>query len=60
MNDVRIYELDRGFSLWVWLCPACLEARELLGWEVKESRPAIVPLTCDDCTAPGMEQGSPF
>lgn len=46
---VAIYCLDRGFSLWVWLCGKHLKARQKAGWERKETRPAPHPLTCDDC-----------
>ncbi len=59
MSDVRIYQLDGPFAIWVWLCGKHVEARKAKGWVVKESRDPPHELMCDDCH-PGNEQGSPF
>lgn len=44
-----IYQLSRGFEVWVWLCTDHLAKRKRKGWEVKERREPPHPLTCDDC-----------
>lgn len=57
-NGVFIYQLDRGFSVWVWLCTPHVEARTKVSlpdserWDVKERRVPKHPLTCDDCPRP--------
>jgi hypothetical protein len=47
--NVRIYQLDRGVSLWRWLCPEHLAERQREGWHVTASKPAPHPLNCDLC-----------
>lgn len=44
---VRIYQLDRGYSVWGWLCPRHLELALQQGWEIKDTKPAPHELTCD-------------
>jgi hypothetical protein len=53
VKPAAIYQLDRGFSVWAWLCADHLKARQAAGWEVKERRPAPHPITCDDCKTEG-------
>jgi hypothetical protein len=50
--DAKIYKLAREFDLWLWLCDSCLAARKKLNWQVRETKPAPHPLTCDDCPVP--------
>ena len=57
--SVKIYQLDRNFPLWVWLCEKCLAARKAKGWDVKETREPPHDLACDDCTG-NLNQGIPF
>jgi hypothetical protein len=47
--SVRIYQLDRGISLWFWLCAKCLRRRQSEGWYITASKPAPHPLNCDLC-----------
>ena len=55
VHAVFIYQLDRGFPIWIWLCAEHLAVRtdEKLSvkerWFVKEKRTPTIPLTCDDC-----------
>ncbi len=46
---IRIYQLDRGTPIWVWLCDDHLATRKAAGFDVKESKEPPHPLTCDDC-----------
>jgi hypothetical protein len=46
---VSIVQLDRGFSVWCWLCPKHLKARQKAGWDLKATKKPPHPLTCDDC-----------
>lgn len=48
-RKVSIYLLDRGFTVWHWLCSKHLADRVTAGWLVKETKPAPHELTCDDC-----------
>lgn len=56
---VRIYSLDNGIQVFVWLCPGCLAIRKRAKWDVKAT-PQLPqhPLTCDDCGALGDVPGS--
>lgn len=49
MADVSIVHLDRGFSLWRWLCPRHIKAAKAKGWELKEKRKPPHELPCDMC-----------
>ena len=49
---VCIYELSRGFDVFVWLCSKCVTLRLDLGWAVKNRKEPPHPLRCDDCEAP--------
>lgn len=47
---VRIYELDREFPVWLWLCRKCLGRRLKRNFQVKTNRtPAFADLPCQDC-----------
>ena len=46
---VRIYQLDRGCGVWLWLCETHLAARKLCGWVEKEAKDPPHPVDCDDC-----------
>jgi len=47
---VRIYQIDRAFSEWVWLCSPHLERRLALNYQVKASKdPPHDGLPCLDC-----------
>jgi hypothetical protein len=46
-GDVVIVQIDRGYSLWLWLCPSCLAQSEAEGWKVKEKRTPPHKLKCD-------------
>ena len=46
---VRIYQLDRGCGVWLWLCDNHLEARVAANWTLKESKDPPHPVGCDDC-----------
>ena len=46
---VFIFNLDRAFPVWRWLCPKHLQAMLDDNWVVKEKRTPMHPLTCDDC-----------
>jgi hypothetical protein len=56
---VRIVLLDCGFSVWCWLCVACIKARKALRsrgfpvWAVKENKTAPHSLRCEDCGCAG-------
>jgi hypothetical protein len=49
VNTVRIFQLSKGFEVWFWLCPSCLEAKKADGWDVKASVAPPHNLTCDGC-----------
>ncbi len=49
MTDTRIYKLDRGMSIWFWLCPDCLKEKLSKGWALLEKRDAPHRLPCDEC-----------
>jgi hypothetical protein len=46
---VSIVNLDRGYSIWCWLCPNCKRARVKAGFDVKETRKPPHALRCQDC-----------
>jgi hypothetical protein len=47
---VGIYQIDRGISIWIWLCAGCVKARKAAGWAVKEKKPPPHDgLHCQDC-----------
>jgi hypothetical protein len=46
---VRIYQLDRGCGVWLWLCEKHLAKRKAAGWIQKEDKDPMHPLGCDDC-----------
>lgn len=45
---VKILHIDRGFSLWVWLCRFHTNQRRKEGWAVKDQKKAPHELPCDD------------
>jgi hypothetical protein len=45
--QVRIYLLDRGYSVWGWLCGKHLAIRLGQGWELKDEKDPPHELTCD-------------
>ena len=49
MGTVKIYQLDRGCGVWLWLCETHLAARKLCGWIEKEAKDPPHPVDCDDC-----------
>lgn len=46
---VGIYEIDRGYAIWIWLCQKHLDARRKDGWVVKTRKKPKHDLACDDC-----------
>lgn len=48
---VYIYNLDRAFPVWMWLCEKHLTERKAAGWMENEKRTPKHPLVCDDCKA---------
>ena len=46
---VGIFEMDRGVSVWLWLCQTHLNARRKAGWVVKTRKKPPHEITCDDC-----------
>ncbi len=54
-GDVVIVQLDRAYSLWLWLCPACLAQSISEGWTVKEKRTPPHELRCDGSACKGRE-----
>lgn len=46
--QVRIYQLDKAYTQWVWLCPKHLELRKQMGYDVKADIDPPHELTCDD------------
>jgi len=44
---VRVVLLDRGYSVWGWLCSKHLALRLSQGWELKEERDPPHELKCD-------------
>lgn len=49
MGDVSIYELEKGWSVFAWLCPNHVKARKRAGWRVKVKKPPPHDLPCQDC-----------
>lgn len=49
MSPVRIVQLSRGVEIWFWLCSEHLEQKEAQGWEVKDVKVPLHPLTCQVC-----------
>jgi len=47
--SVKIYQLDKAFSFFIWLCDACAAARKKAGYQVKGRKTVDWKLTCDDC-----------
>jgi hypothetical protein len=48
--SVRIYEVDKGFAQWVWLCKPHKERREAMTFLIKADRdPPHDGLDCLDC-----------
>lgn len=47
MFSVRIYQLNRAFELWRWLCLRCLRELQSEGWKVKQSKEPPHALCCD-------------
>lgn len=50
---VGIAQIDRGFSIWIWLCKACLSLRQAAKWELKDKKAAPHSLPCQDCGVMG-------
>ena len=46
-KEVRIYVIDRGHSVCVWLCPKHLRLRESQGWQVMDDKDPPHRLDCD-------------
>ena len=46
-TEVRIFLIDRGYSVWAWLCPKHKQAAIESGWEVKEDKDPPHKLKCD-------------
>ena len=53
---VSIVQLDRGFSVWCWLCPKHLKARQKAGWDLKATKKPPHELTCDACVAEAVSE----
>lgn len=46
---VKIYKLDKGVSIWMWLCQPCLGERLAKGWAHLETRRPPFAVECQDC-----------
>lgn len=46
---VKIYQLDREFSWYVWLCPAHVKAWFSRGWQLRGRKTPPHPIPCSDC-----------
>lgn len=52
---VSIVNLDRGYTVWRWLCDACTKLATALrpdgseGWKLKVRKDPPHPLPCDGC-----------
>ena len=46
---VRIYQLDRAFSFFIWLCDRHLAKRKRAGFQVKGRKTVEWDLPCQDC-----------
>lgn len=44
---VRIYLVQRGCDVWMWLCTRCLKALEDEGWNVRQSKDPPHELRCE-------------
>ncbi len=47
--ETRIYKLDKGISIWFWLCEPCLGKKLAKGWALMEKRNPPHALECDEC-----------
>ena len=47
--SIAIYKLDKGVSIFMWLCEACLVKRLSKGWAELEKRALPFPQACQDC-----------
>jgi len=47
---VRIYEIDKAFAQWIWLCDPHLARRKAMGFLIQtEKAPPHGDLACADC-----------
>lgn len=46
---VRIYQLDRAFSFFIWLCDRHASKRKREAFQVKGRKTVKWDLTCQDC-----------
>lgn len=44
-----IYQLMRGFDIFIWLCDGCLAKRVAAGWEVRNRKEPPHEIRCQDC-----------
>ena len=47
--NVKIYQLDRGVEIYIWLCDKHVAKRKRAGWEVKGRKTVAWELACQDC-----------
>lgn len=55
LSQVGVYAIDRGVTIWIWLCGKHVKTREAAGWAVKEQRTPPQDLPCQDCQAKSAE-----
>ena len=53
---VKIYQLDRAFSFFVWLCDRHAKKRQREGFQVKGRKTVDWELPCQDCLEEQKEQ----
>jgi hypothetical protein len=52
---VGIFEMDRGFSWWIWLCQKHLDAMRAAGWVVKTRKRPPHEIDCGECRREDMD-----
>jgi len=57
VTETRIYKLDKGLSIWFWLCEPCLAEKLSKGWALMEKRNPPHKLPCDECKYKAKKKG---